>query len=108
MAALADEVMVMALAAQPVAGLARVVRQRIDRTALAERRERPVDRGQADAVSGAGQRRVDLLRRRVVLLCGENPEHREPLARGPKVVPPEKRDVVGLRSGLHFAYASGT
>jgi hypothetical protein len=51
---------------------------------------------------------VDLMRRRVVFLCGENAEHGEPLARRSQVVSLEQIDVIRLRSTLHLAYASRT
>ena len=57
---------VMPVAAKPVARLSTVVHQRVDDAALGEARERPIDRGEADALPGVDEQRVDLLCGRVV------------------------------------------
>ncbi len=77
----ADEVMVMALAAEPVADLAGMVHQRIYDTGLAEEREGAVDSCEADGVAARGEPPVNLLRRGVVRLRGQSIQHREALAR---------------------------
>ena len=91
----------MPLAAQAVADLARVVHQRIHRAALAERRQRPVDRGKPDPVATGQKRRVDLLRGGVVALSGEDAEHREPLLRRSQAVLSEQIGGHGLQSTFH-------
>lgn len=47
----ADEMMVMALAAEPVARLSRAVGELVDDALLAEERECPVDRRETDALT---------------------------------------------------------
>lgn len=98
-AALADQVMVVALAAEAVADLTRVVHQRVDDAAIAEQRQRPVDGRQADAVATGRERSVDLLRGRVIPFNGKDAEHGEPLPRRPQAVLAEEG--VGLRGRGH-------
>ena len=91
-AAFADEVVVVPFAAQPVAGLAGMVAQRVDCAATSERRERPVNGRQADALSLAGEHGVDLLRRRVVLLGSQHLQDGEPLPGGAQAVAAKQRN----------------
>jgi hypothetical protein len=81
MAPFADEVVMMSLAAQAVTGFAWAVHQRIHRAALAERRQRPVDSREPDAVPSGEESRVDLLCCGVVPFQGQGAEYREALLR---------------------------
>jgi hypothetical protein len=65
---LTDEMMVVALAAQPVAGLAGPVTERVDDTLLVERGERPVDGCEPDLLALSDERGVDLLGSCIVAL----------------------------------------
>jgi hypothetical protein len=69
----ADEVVMMAFAAQAVAELTGTVRQGIHNPTLVEERKRPVDRRQPDRFSSIGQPGVDLLRGRGVRFGRERP-----------------------------------
>ncbi len=100
---LADEVVMVALAAEPIADLARMMAERIDRPARAQRSQRPVHGGEADPLAASGECGVDLLCRRVVPLGGQNLEHREPLPGGPQAVTFEQVGGLGLRARGHFA-----
>lgn len=87
----ADEVMVVALAAEPVADLAGMVHQRVHDSVLAEQRERAVDGRESDCIAARDEPPMDLLRRRVVRLSGQGVQHREPLPRGTDAVSVEER-----------------
>jgi hypothetical protein len=104
--ALADQMVVMLLAAEPVAGLARVMAERIDGAAFAESRERPVHGREPDAFAAAGEDGVDLLRGRVVSLGSEDPEDGDALARRAEAVALEKLGDGRLRGRAHVAYDS--
>lgn len=78
-ALLADEMVMVAAATQPVARLARMVQQCVDRAGAAQRSERPVHRRESDPLAGLEQGRMDLLRGGVVSFCGENTEDGKPL-----------------------------
>src|SRR5919201_2931925 len=91
MAAVADEVVVVTLAAEAVARLAGVVHQRVDDAALAEERQRPVDSGEADPLVPRLEAGVDLLGGRVVRLAGERLEHSNALPCGADAVLGEER-----------------
>src|SRR5262249_12776210 len=80
-AALADEVMVVAAAAQAKARLAGTVRKRVDGAALRERGERPVDGREADAPALRAQAIVDLLGGCAVRLVAQCLEHGDALRR---------------------------
>jgi hypothetical protein len=90
MAALAEEVMVMRVAAEPVALLAAVMGEDIDDALLAQERQRPVDRGQASAGVALAQPSPKLLGRHVVALAPKLLEHLEPSWRGVDAVPLEQ------------------
>src|SRR6185312_16579089 len=64
-AALAEEVVVMLDAAEPVALLAAVMRENVDDALRAEERERPVDGGEARPRVAIAQTAPELLRRHV-------------------------------------------
>ena len=87
---------VVLLAAESVAGLARTVPEDVDDPLLAQQAQRPVDRGEADPGAGARELRVDLLRRRVVRLVREGGKDRKPLCGRPDASLPKE----GLRIGL--------
>ena len=106
MAALADQMMVMLLAAEAVARLARVMAERIDGATFAECGERPVHGGEPDALAAAGEGGMDLLGGRVVALGGQRAENREPLAGRPQSVATEQFHGVLLRCRGHVAYDS--
>src|SRR4029079_18552085 len=80
-AARADEMVMVPLAAEAVTGLARPGRELVEDTVLAEKRKRPVDGGEADRVAALAKARVDLLRRRIVGLGRERLENEQALAR---------------------------
>ena len=105
-AALTDEMVVVLLAAEPVARLARVMAERVDGAAVAECGQRPIHGREPDALAGAGKSRVDLLRGRVVPLVGEDAEDGKPLASRPQAVPQKELDGIRLRPGAHVPYAS--
>src|SRR5947207_9306747 len=69
----------MLLAAEPVARLCRAVHQSVDDSALAEQRERAVHGGETDPNAAGGELPVDLLGGGVVRLFGQRAEHGEPL-----------------------------
>src|SRR5205809_5619953 len=75
----ADEMVMMLLAAEPVARLRRAVHQGVDDSALAEQREGAVHGGETDPHPAGGELGVDLLGGGVVRLFGERAEHGEPL-----------------------------
>jgi len=77
-AALAEQMVVVRVAAEPVALLGAVVGEDVDDAALAQKRERAVDGGQARARVALAEPRPELLRGRVVPLAGELLEHLEP------------------------------
>jgi hypothetical protein len=77
----ADEVVVMAGAAEPVAALTGAVSQLVDDIALPQHRERSVDRRQTDLFASFPQTRVDLLSGRVVRLRRKRLEHEQALLR---------------------------
>jgi zinc transport system substrate-binding protein len=83
-AARADEMMVVPLAAQSVARLARPVRELVDDAVLAEEGKRPVDGGETDWIAAPAKARVDLLRGRIVRLGRERLEDEQALARRPE------------------------
>ena len=78
----ADEMMVVVVAAEPVAGLARMMVELVDDAAFAERGERSVHGCKPDPAVALPKRLVDFLRRCVLPLLGEGGEHRQALARG--------------------------
>ena len=80
-AARADEMVVVPLAAQAVAGLARAVCELVDDAVLAEDRERPVDGGEADRIAALAKARVDLLRGRIMRFRRERLEDEQALTR---------------------------
>src|SRR5215218_362294 len=69
-ALVAYEVVVVPVAAEAVAGVARVMHERVDDAVIAEKRERSVHGRQADTLAPRAQASVDLLRGRVVGLGG--------------------------------------
>lgn len=83
---LADEMVVVAAAAQAVTDLAGMVHERVDHASFAERGEGAVDGREADGLAGGAQRRMDLLGSCIVLLCRKRAEYREPLPRRPEAV----------------------
>jgi zinc transport system substrate-binding protein len=93
----ADEVMVVALAAEAVADLAGMVHQSVHDSLLAEERERAVDGRESDCITARDEPPVDLLRSRVVRLRSQGVQHRESLPRGTDAVSSEER----LRGGGH-------
>src|SRR5206468_6549264 len=80
-APLADQVMVMALPAQAITGLARAMGELVHDAVLAEERERPVDGGEAHRLATPPEPRVDLLRGGVVRLAREGVQDEQTLAR---------------------------
>src|SRR5207249_2403576 len=74
-----DEMVMMLLAAEPVARLRRAVHQGVDDSALAEQCEGAVHGGETDSHAAGGERRVDLLGGGVIRLFGQRAEHGEPL-----------------------------
>lgn len=105
-AALADQVVVMPVAAEAVARLSRVMVERINGTGFAESGQRPVHGRQPDASWSAGEGGVDLLCGRVVPFRGKHPEDGHPLPGRPQAVPQKELDGVRLRPGAHVPYAS--
>jgi hypothetical protein len=92
MAALAGEVMVVNLGAEPVAALCAVVCELVDHAMLVQERERPIDGCEANPFAvAAPEPSPQRLRRRVVCLGGELREHEEAAPRGPNAVPLEER-----------------
>ena len=83
MAAGADEVMVMLVAAPPVAELVGAMRDRVDDALALEQAERPVDGGEPDAPAAAAEAGVELLRGDVVLFAHELGENLDALPRRP-------------------------
>ena len=77
----ANEVVMVALAAEPVASLGGIVRERVDDPVLGQRAERPVDGREADSLAAGAQAAVELLRGDVVRLARELVEHPQPLPR---------------------------
>ena len=104
----ADEVVMVALAAEAVARLERVVRERVDDPVLGEGSERPVDGREADALSRFPEPAVELLRRHVVRLPCELLEHADALLRDPQARACEPLEHPGLTRLAHVAYASTT
>jgi hypothetical protein len=90
MAAGADEMMVVDVAAQPVAELAGVVRQRVHGAVLMEERQRPVHGGQPDAGALPAQPVVELTSGDVVALARQLLDDLEPLGRLPDPVAGEE------------------
>jgi hypothetical protein len=88
-AARADEVMVVVLAAPAVAELARVVRKNVDRALAGQARERAVDGRQAEAFAALLEPRVKLLGRDVIVFVLELRDDRDALRRGPHAGMPE-------------------
>ena len=84
MALRAHQVMVMALAAEAVAGLAAAVRELVDDPLAGERAQRAVHRRQSDAIAARDQAAVDLLGGRVVRLGRQHLEDSHPLAGRPE------------------------
>lgn len=68
MAARTHEMVVVSLAAQAIARLSRPVRELVYDLMLAEERQRPVDRGEANRLAALAKARIDLLRGRIVRL----------------------------------------
>lgn len=101
MAVLADEVMVVTLAAKPVAGLPWMMAERIDGAAVAEGSQRAIDRGQADAVAAIGECSMDFLRGRVVPFGRKDIHHCQPLSRRTEARSPKELGPLRLRSGAH-------
>ncbi len=86
----ADQMVMVALAAQPVARLAGTVAELVDNSSLAERSQRPVHGRQAYVLAFLAQRVMDFLRRRVVLLLGQRRKDSDPLARRAQAVTGEQ------------------
>jgi hypothetical protein len=97
----ADEVVVVAVAAEAIADLAWMMAERVDRVALAERGEGAVYGREADALASGGERSVDLLRRRVVALRCERGEDCEALPRRAKSMALEQLGCVRLPRVAH-------
>lgn len=91
----------MVVGTEPVAELAGVVRERVDRAPLLEQAERPVDRGQPDVGALTAQAVVEACRGDVVVLAGELLDDEDALRRLPDAVPGE--DVSRLPRGPHVA-----
>ena len=89
--------------AEPVGRLAVSVLQRVDRSALGERLQGPVDRRQADAEPAPAELDVELLRTRAVRLALELPQDSEPLRGRPQAGLPEEVGVSHLRCCCHVA-----
>src|SRR2546423_7509824 len=92
----ADQVVVVLLAAEPVARLARAVHEDVDDASLAQQAQRPVDRGEPDPGAAARQLSMNLLRGRVVRLVREGGQDRKPLCG--RLDPPLPKQ--GLQIGL--------
>jgi hypothetical protein len=101
MTAAAHQVVVVLLAAEPVADLPRPMHQRVDRPMLAEQRQGAVDGRQPDRGAAVVEAGVDLLRGGVVGLGGEGVEHRAALAGGPHAVTGQELAAVRLRTASH-------
>lgn len=104
MAAGAEQVMVVRIAAQAIAELAAVVGERVDDALLVEEREGAVDRREADRGGAAAQAAPQRLGRKVVALACELLEHLEPLARradAPLLEQTGERLVIRLRRARH-------
>ena len=82
----ADEMVVVILAAHPVAELAGVVGDRVDDSPLVEQSERPVDGGEPDAAAFSAHAGVQALGRDVVALSGELGDDRDALGGGAQAV----------------------
>lgn len=78
-AAGADEVMVMDVAAQPVAELARVMGERVHGAVLLEERQRPVHGGEPDAGASSSEPVVELAGGDVVVLARQLLDDQKPL-----------------------------
>jgi hypothetical protein len=83
-AAGADEVMVVLVAADPVAALLGAVREDVDDALLGQDAERAVDGREADALAAVAEPAEKLLGGRVVRLPGELLEHPQPLSGRPE------------------------
>lgn len=77
----ADQMVMVSFAAEAVARLAPVVRQRVHDALLGQPAQRAVDGREAHTLAGVDEQRVDLLRGRVVARR-EGAEDSDPLARG--------------------------
>jgi len=99
-------VVMVALAAKPVAGLERVVRERVDDPVLGESAQRSVDGREADSVPLFAQTAVELLRGHVVRLARELLEHAEPLPRHAEAGVGDAVEQSRLTRIAHYAYAS--
>jgi zinc transport system substrate-binding protein len=86
----ADEMVVVILAAHPVAELAGVVGNRVDDSPLVEQSERPVDGGEPDAAAFRAHAGVQALGRDVVALSGELGDDRDALGGRAEAVPLEQ------------------
>ncbi len=80
MAIAADEMVVVAFAAEAVARLAGMVTQPVDGARLVQRCQRSVDGREADSLPALAEPLVNLLRCRVIRLGGEQVEHAQSLA----------------------------
>ncbi len=78
-APVADEVMVMPVAAPAIAKLPLVVREDVDRTRVREEAERAVHRGEPEPLAALPEPRVQVLRRHVVVLATELGGHGDAL-----------------------------
>jgi zinc transporter, ZIP family len=102
-AALAEQMMVVLVAAQPVALLTPVVGEDIDHALLAEERERPIDRGEPGCRVALAEPAPELLCRHVVALARELLEHLEPARRRTNSAPLEQlRELWPCRWHIHY------
>ena len=95
-----------ALAAEPVAGLERVVRERVDDPVLGESAQRSVDGRKADSLPLLAQTAVELLRGHVVRLARELLQHSEPLPRNAETGVGDAVEQSRLTRVGHRTYAS--
>ena len=101
-AAIAEQVMVVRVGAEPVAVLVPVVRQDVDHAVVDEQGEGAVDGGDPDEVVPAVAKTLpELLGRRIVRLARELGEHGDPLGGRPHALALEKLGELGLRCPGH-------
>ena len=95
------------VAAEAVAELTAVVRERVDHAVLVQQRERPVHGGEADLrAAAAAQPAPQRLGSDVVGLAPELGQDLDALSRRPHTLRVEQLGSVGLRDGRHALYAS--
>ena len=97
MAFLTEKVVMMRVAAEPVALLAAVMGEDVDHALLAQQRERAIDGCEASARVALAEAAPELLRRHVVTLARELLEHLEPAGGGADAVSFEQLREVLLR-----------